>query len=312
MSEPPTAETLRLYSDGELPDDEARQVEEQLRQQPRLKARVAFERQLKQRVAQVMRAECPTVPAELTDRVRQALTDGEGLAGAGASRAIAGRVGGEAEPESRAWWRGPNRANFFAVAASLALVAGAVLFGILGPQIDTLRRQRTTNVAGEAAAAVAGEHVKATAGLTTMIEESRFRTRDEAWRGLGSFLDPSARVFDLSDLGYDFVMGSACEVPNCESGCHLFYFRSQGTPGLVSLHVVPDRGQCEVRVDSFGGSLPLDTGVIAQGPECQKDVLMWNHAGYSYLLVVCVSEDVPKVAKRMQEALLGLGSPPRG
>ncbi|MHC4217873.1 MAG: anti-sigma factor family protein [Planctomycetota bacterium] len=305
MSGQPTVRTIRLYCDGELSDAEARSFEQRMEQDPRLSGRVEFEQRLKERVDQVLRAGSPPVPTELADGMRQTLTR--------ESADVAGGIDGEATPETadRAWWSNPRRANLFAVAACLALVAGAVLFGILGPQIDTLRMSPTTSVTAEAAAAVAGEHVKATTGLPRMTQESSYRTPDDARRGLVEQLGVVPAIFDLREIGYEFVAGNTCDVPGCERGCHLVYRTSRGQPGIVTLHVVPDRGQIDVRHDASEGKLPLETGFIPQGPSCEKDVLVWNHEGFTYLLVACHSSDVTKVARHVQETLRGLPAPPR-
>jgi len=316
MSEPLTPTTIRLYCDGELPDEQARRVEEQLQQDPQLKARLEFEQQLKERVGQLMRADGVPLPAGLADRIGQALAAGGGtsrVSGAGGSRAVAGRIDAEPKPAhgSRAWWRGPNRANMFAVAACLALVIGAILFGIFGPPIDSLRVTGRTDAALEAAAAVAGEHVMTTTRPATAVEKARFHTLDEARRGLAPILGTPLEVFDLRDLGFEFLAGDPCEIPHCDQACHLLYKRSQGEPGLVSLHIAPDRGQFSVGGTADPGNLPLVTDVIPEGPACQKDVLMWTHGGRSYLLVACMSVDIRAIAARIQEALLAGEPAPR-
>ncbi|MHC4080599.1 MAG: anti-sigma factor family protein [Planctomycetota bacterium] len=303
MSEPLTAKTIRLYCDGELPDEQALQVEQRLQQDPDLRSQVETERRLKEAVVRVLRAD--GAPAGLVERARDV--------GAEETGAVVGRTDVEPKPAtaSRAWWRGPIRANFFAVAACLVLVIGAVLFGIFGPPIDSLQVRGVTDVAAEAAAAVAGEHVMTTADLPTIAAGMPYHTRDDAELGLAQLVGAAGRTFDLSDLGYAFVAGSACDVPHCARGSHLIYYRSEGVRGLVTLHIVPDRGQLQVGDNPFPGSLPFETDIVPEGPSCQKDVLVWNHEGLSYLLVVCVDDDVQPVAARMQEALQAAGPAPR-
>jgi anti-sigma factor RsiW len=294
MSDAPTARTIRLYSDGELPDQQARAFEEHLRQDPRLRDRVEFERRLRQHVGEVMRADRAPVPAGLSDRIREALAAGPPT--------LAGP----------AWWRGPNRANLFAVAACLALVAGAVLFGILGPPIDTLRARSAAEAAEEAAAAVAGEHVTSSAGLTALVANARFHTADEARAGLAPLIGPDSNIFDLSDIGYEFVAGDRCDIPNCPEACHLIFRKAGGAPGIATLHVVADRGQFAVMDNRFPGPMPCRTLVVPEGPRCQKNVLVWSYGGRAYLLVVCIDDDGPAVAARMQESLVRRETAPRG
>ena len=305
MSEPLTTRTMRLYCDGELPDEQARQVEQRLGQDPNLRSLVESERRLKEHVGRVMAADGSPVPAGLAEHVREP--------GVGETPAAPARIEVEPAPAtaSRAWWSGPHRANFFAVAACLVLVAGAVLFGILGPSIDSLRTRGMTDLSADAAAAVAGEHVMTTADLPTIVASMPYQTADDADRGLARFLGASGRTFDLRDLGYEFVAGTTCDVPHCPRGSHLIYYKSEGVRGIVTLHIVPDRGQIAVGDNPFPKPLPLSTDVVPEGSGCQKDVLVWSHGGHSYLLVVCVDHDVHRVAQRMQETLQAGGRAPR-
>jgi hypothetical protein len=270
MSEPLTARTIRLYCDGELPDEQARQVEQRLGQDPSLRSLVETERRLKEHVGRVMAADGSRVPAGLAGRVREP--------GVGETTATAARIEVEPAPAtaSRAWWSGPHRANFFAVAACLAV---------------------------DAAVAVAGEHVMTTANLSTIAASMPYHTADAADQGLAQFLGASRRIFDLRDLGYEFVAGSTCDIPHCERGSHLIYYKSEGVRGLVTLHIVPNRGQIAVGDNPFSKPLPVSTDVVPKGSGCQKDVLVWSYDGHAYLLVVCVDEDVHRVAQRMQETL---------
>ncbi len=289
MSNTPTPRTIRLYCDGELPEDEATRVERHLRDDPQLAAAVEFERKLKDRVGSVLNAETPPVPAGLADRVRTAGADVE----TGRKR------DGDASP--LAWWRSPARPNVFAVAASLALVAGAILFGVFGRPIDTWRGDRRVDVAGEAAAAVAGEHVTCAGDPGSLDARIEYRTPERAGMELAGFLE---QVPDLRAVGYEFAGGHACEVPHCDRGCHLFYVRRGDRPGLASLHIVPDRRQFRIEGDASLARLPITTDKIPENQRCRKDVLLWSHGNRCYLLVVCLAEDVRKVAEHMQEALL--------
>jgi anti-sigma factor RsiW len=297
MIDQPTAKTIRLHCDGELPDDEAREVERHLQRHPAAARGLAFERTLRERVGAVLRESA--LPDGLAERVRAAVAEGDGPQPATASRA---------------WWRSPNRANLFAVAASLALVVGAVLFGILGPQIDELRARAAPHLIVETAAAAAGEHVMAaTSGVPPGATGANAPDGglEDTSRVLAPFLDPSSKIIDLSDLGYEFASGHTCHLPNCEPGCHLFYRRADGKPGLVSLYVVPDHGQCAGLGDAFAGELPLPTGVVPESRGCQKDVLVWSYGGRTYLLVICIAHDLRGVVQRVQESLVGTGEPAR-
>ncbi|MHC4219403.1 MAG: anti-sigma factor family protein [Planctomycetota bacterium] len=302
MSDSPTANTIRLYCDGELPRAEAEQVEAQVAADPKLRARVDFERRLREHVGEALHG-AAAAPLDLADRVRTTVRQAD---------PVAGRVGvlPEARPARRPWWHAPRRANVFAVAASLTLVTAAVLFGIFGRPIDSWRGRSLVDVAAAAAAAVAVEHQSSTLSLGFTESGMPYRTIEETRKGLAPFVGGPAGVFDLRGVGYEFVGGSKCRVPHCEDGCHLYYRRVEGSPGLVSLHIVPDRGQFTLRGEAKIETLPLATDIVPENAGCSKDVLVWTHDNLSYLLVVCVSEDLTNVARRMQEALLAGGAAP--
>lgn len=297
MSDTPTAKVIRQYCDGELPREQTEEIEAHLRDHPEQEAWVAFERNLHDHVGSVMRADCPGAPPELRERVSTRIAE------------AAARDAADGEPLEggaiAAWWRGPMRANVFAVAACLALVAGAVLFGIFGRPIDSWQRPGLIDAVSEAAAAVASEHVTATTDPAAIEGKLAYHTPDRAARELAGLLRPAAGVFDLSDVGYEFYGGNMCDVPHCpEGGCHLIYRRAGERAGLVTLHIVPDLGQFALEGEGTAFDLPLAYDLIAEGPTCQKDVVVWTHADRAYLLVVCLAEDVEKVARRVQKALI--------
>ena len=131
---------IRLYCDGELDQEQVKQVEQHLQEHPEDRMLLKSERLLRERVGAVMNDACPSAPADLPQQIRARLHI--------------------AEPTGYAftrWLREPRRANVFAVAASLFLVASAILFGILGPRLDDQVTQQA--VPGQAIeAAVRGDH----------------------------------------------------------------------------------------------------------------------------------------------------------
>ena len=304
MSNAPTAKEIRLYCDGELSLPEAAAIELRLREHPQANALAGFEQDLKKRVATTLTG-CPAAPAGLTDRIREALA-GE-VETVGPDTLTADLPAAPPAPHRaphRAWWQAPLHANAFAVAASLVLVAGAVLFGIFGQPIDALRRQPLIDIASQAAAAVAAEHVVAVERLDGPVRAARYRTPQIAARELAGYLGEAGCVYDLSDLGYKFVGGDACEVPGCASGCHLIYMRTSGQPGLISLHVVPRSDRLQTHGTAGLNALPVPTDKIARDANCRMDVLVWNHGNRCYLLSVCIPNDAVRIALRMQEIQL--------
>lgn len=287
-----TSKHIRMYCDGELGPDEAARLEREILADPSRRAGVEFERKLRDRVRDVLRDE--PVPAGLSDRVRA-------LAGEARDPAAAT----PSQTRRRSWWQGPQRANVFAVAASLALVAGAVIFGVFGRPIDAWRPV-VFDAATAAAAAVAGEHADSATRGSALTRALPFATRDAATAGLAGPLGGSA-VADLEDLGYTFVGGAPCKVPRCELGCHLVYRRT-GDRALIFLHVVPEK--FAVRGESVSSHLPIPTDVVSRGPTCRMDVLIWNHGERSYLLTACAAQDLEMIAKRFQRPILGDPGPP--
>lgn len=288
MSDRSIPELIRLDCDGELDQAQARQLQRHLQAHPEDRKLVETERRLRERVGIVMTAACPSAPADLAERIRHRLETDEADV--------------EAEPAGYAfaqWLRGPRRANVYAVAASLVLVAGAVLFGILGPQIDD--RPTRAGQAIEAAASVAGEHVATTGSDGAMITYSSL---GEAQRLMEDHLDAALTVFDLGDAGYEFVGAKACDVPHCERGCHFLYRRQDRRPGLVSLHIVPDYGQFDLSEGQpFKGRLPLNSTLFPKNSGCPQDVIMFSDGKLVFLVVMCVSEDAMNVVWAMQGQL---------
>ena len=80
MPKRPSRDLLDLFSDGELSEQEACLVKECLRTHPEDRDHVAFERKLRRHVGQLMRAQCPSAPPGLEDRIREHL--GKRAAGA--------------------------------------------------------------------------------------------------------------------------------------------------------------------------------------------------------------------------------------
>ena len=288
MSDRSISELIRLDCDGELDQAQAEQLQRHLEAHPEDRKRVEAERRLRERVGIVMTAACPSAPADLAERIQHRLeTD---------------KAEVEAEPAGFSfarWLQGPRRANVFAVAASLFVVAGAVLVGILGTPIDD--QPTRVGQAVEAAASVAGEHVATTGSDGAMITYSSL---GEAQRLIEDHLDAALTVFELGDAGYEFVGAMECDVPHCERGCHFLYRRVGGVPGLVSLHIVPDRGQFDLSEGQpVKGELPLDSTLFPKTSGCPQDVIMFSDGKLVFLVVMCVSEDVMDVVWAMQGQL---------
>jgi hypothetical protein len=302
MSKAPTTRKIREYCDGELTEQEAASVARTLGENPELEAIADFERRLRQEVSEALSETAP--PSELADSIRQALA-AENDSPGWESETPATRPAVVVPHKPLRWtWRAPVQANAFAVAASLVLVVGAVLFGIFGQSIDSWR-SGTLDIAVEAAGAVAGEHVEAVRGP---MRAPRYDTPDQASEGLAQYLGSAGCVYDLSDLGYTFVGGDTCDVPHCQRGCHLVYKRTGGQPrGMITLHVLPEPRNLQIQGTAGLKKFPMATDVIGQNQGCPMDVLIWSYGKRCYLLSVCIAQDAEQIAVRMQEKLLAAG-----
>ena len=288
MSDRSISELIRLDCDGELDQAQAGQLQRHLEAHPEDRTLVESERRLRERVGVVMTAACPSAPGDMAERLQPRLGTDKAEVEAGPAGFSFAR-----------WLQGPRRANVFAVAASLFVVAGAVLVGILGTPIDD--QPTRVGQAVEAAASVAGEHVATTAPDGAMITYSSL---GEAQRLMEDHLDAALTVFDLGDAGYEFVGAMECDVPHCERGCHFLYRRQDRRPGLVSLHIVPDYGQFDLSEGQpFEGKLPLDSTLFPKTSGCPQDVIMFSDGKLVFLVVMCVSEDVMDVVWAMQGQL---------
>ncbi|MEE9130786.1 MAG: hypothetical protein V3T84_12265 [Phycisphaerales bacterium] len=293
MSDRSITELIRLDCDGELDQEQAKQLRRHLQEHPEDRKLVESERRLRERVGMVMTAACPSAPADLAERIQHRLGTAEADI--------------EAEPAGFSfarWLQGPRRANVYAVAASLVLVAGAVLVGIFGPQIDD--QPTRTGQAVEAATSVAGEHVDTALDNGRMLDSMMpYDSLTEAEIVMARYLDARLTAFDLRGAGYEFVGAMKCDVPHCERGCHFLYRRQDSTPGLVSLHIVPDHGQFDLSEGQpFEGELPLDSTLFPKNPGCPQDVIMFSDGTLVFLVVMCVSEHAMNVLHAMQGQLL--------
>ncbi len=287
-----------MYSDGELDPEQTVRMELELREHAQAAGCVEFERKLRERVCVVMTTEHPTAPQELAGRIRDEIRSVD----LPDVQAPSGPI--------RHLFRGPRHANVFAVAASLALVAGAVLVGIFAPPIDAWRAGSYGNQTRDAATHVAQEHAAAASAFGEVAASGfQHQALQTANATLGRPFGRPLQIAELDGLGYEFVGASQCEVPHCDSACHYLFRRSNG-PGLVSLHIVPDRGQFDMTEGMRIRSLPLGGMILPKKEACPMEVVVFSDGELAYLLVVCVADDLPQVAQRLQENLLAsAGSP---
>jgi anti-sigma factor RsiW len=282
-------EMIRAYVDGELSSDEAAALEERAAADPDVALRLRFEQGMRERVRRVM-TECST-PDDLAGTVRDAIAaDEEPIA---------------IETERRSWLAGPQRANVFAVAATLAVVAGAVLFGIFGRQIDTFRPNGPGGEITEIASFVADEHQRCAGRQESRDRKATWVVADEARARLGRHLGTDVEVFDLSALGYRFVGAGACHLPGRATSGHMIYTRSEPAPdgcpeSMVSVFVVPST--TPVDADLLLTLAPWEWTRAGEAPECSRRVGLSNDGTCLYYLVCCNEGDLGAVAELISQA----------
>lgn len=300
MNEPLKSNLIRQYSDGELSEEQSAQVEQYLQDHPEDKAIVDSERKLRSSIKTALIADCPNAPAGLEDKIKADFAN-------------------ESQEETyaysqKAWSFGPNKANVFAVAASIALVIGAVLFGIFGNPID--RPNMVVSRASEAAESVGMEHiyVATTKGCLEDMAGSGCNNsasaRKEYCTQLGSDNLPK---IDLSLAGYEFKNGMKCEVPHCETSYHLIYRQIKGR-GLVSIHIARDKSKnldLEDGGEPFESKTPLITSrfyldQVDMG-SYRPCVIAFRDSEFMYLVMTCIPKDTEQVINLIQASIVDQG-----
>jgi len=304
MSNHSITNLIRQYCDGELNDEQIAQVQKHLQAHPEDQAIIESERKLRKRIEAVVKADCPHAPAGLVDQIKSEFTKQS--------------VSSDSEEETyayspRSWSFGPNKANVFAVAASIALVVGAVLFGIFGNPID--RRNAVdvsqTTAAIEAAESVGLEHIKLATNRGSLDALMGCSSCDDArsayCRQLGSEDIPK---IDLSAAGYEFKNGMECAVPHCETSYHLIFSKSEGM-GLVSIHIARDTRNLNLDAgEPFDGKTRFKTSrfylnrkIMGQSP-C---VIAFRDDEIMYLVMACISSDTEQVIDLIQDSIVNQG-----
>ncbi len=298
MGEADTLRRIRLYCDGELGSAEAAQMERTLAADAGCSCRADFERRLRVHVGRVMSAGCPGAPPGLADRIRGDLA-GPAAHGDRPAAAAAGRAG------TRAWLRGPQRANALAVAATLAVVAGAILYGIFGRSIDEWGTP--PDLVAEAVPFVADEHVRVAGNPGTLHAKAVLPTPRDAADDLSAYLAAPVRVEELAErlapIGWRFVGGGHCGVPVGDHSGHLIFARQPGRgPAMLSVFMVPDRGGYQISTEQ--GLVPLTPGrwvrLCAERKIC-RDVAVYSDGHLVYFLVACYPAAMEGADRALEE-----------
>ena len=288
-----------LLCDGELAPHEAEALKRLLESDPCQRSRVEFQRGLRRRVAAVLQIGCEPPPG-LADHVRRSLAE-----------TLPQNESTEESPRRSfvlSWLRGPTRANVFAVAASLALVAGVVLVSIRLPSIDEWGRSARLDLVSEVVPFVAGEHIRCAGSTLTRMEKAQYKSPAKAASKLSDWLGSPVQVVGMTEnlrrAGWKFLGGGHCGVPVQERSAHLIYARqdlSQG-PAMLSIFIVPDDGGYAV----WGDGAPLKPGAIIElprGSDLDREVTIYSDGTLIYFMVACYSGALDGVPTAVEDAL---------
>lgn len=297
MIDPSLTHIIRQYCDDELAPAEARAFEEKLASDPALKRAVENEKRLCECVCRCLNAKrTSSTPADLESRVRAALRE----AGAAAATHTTTESTHRTTIAQPTW-----RINYLAVAAAVTLVVGAVLFGILFPNIDSIRPANDTvaqaGVLSNIGAFVSDEHDRSS-GTKNSLE---IASPDDMSHQLSQALHSRVTCIDLSEFGYQFCGGAKCGAMPCGGSSGRMLFKRvnengeiQGGPN-ISLFFVPretlsdyltrDQQRKWVKVSNLEG-------------KCSHQVLLLDYpdSGLVYFLVTCD----PKMLEPASESVL--------
>jgi hypothetical protein len=295
----PTARDLRQYADGELPPLEARRVAEAVEADPRLREAVDFEQRLRSRVRSVMEAEAQT-PPWLSGAIRRRLAAVEAGPAAASSPPRRGA-------SIAAWLRGPRKARPLAVAASLAIVAGAVLLGIFGRPIDEWRKQ-PIDLVDVGAPFVASEHERCAGSADARSTKATFRDALQAEERLGSWVGgrvpAESIVASLSRVGWGFFGAGYCEVPVSNHAGHLMFIQSDPAPAMLSVFVVPDQNRFTVRTREGSRPLPPHQWIrVVPGRNTSREVSIYSDGVVVYIMAACYAAALDDAERALESAI---------
>lgn len=304
---------IRTYSDGELSETQAAEVERVLARDEQLRKLVEFERRLKDRVGQVMRSESIQAPAGLAQRVRAALSTIENETSATNEsplpvRADAGDALTRLKPRPVSPWNlaallaGPQRVNVFAVAACLVLVSGAVLVGIFGRPIDTYSRPQL-NMLTQAAEYVSREHSRCAGDERALHEKIKYEDAESAAAGLARHLGAPVLVPDLSKLGYEFQGGGPCQVPGDVRSGHLMYrkVRPDGRTPMVSIFIEPNHHQFVVYDGDMRRDLVPNMAFEFSASQACRPFMVFTDGPLVYFVTACDVRDLDGVKEVVKQ-----------
>jgi anti-sigma factor RsiW len=277
-------ERVRQFVDGELPPQGAAEFERALATDEDLRNLVAFEQSLRVNVARQMQASVPAAPLALRSAVREAIaaTRPHPVSAADADTGVIARI-----------FAGPRRANVFAVAACLLIVAGSVIVGLFGDEwgfglrgpVSGSSSEVRVDVMAITAQHAGREHGRCMSNADALNMKMHYRDSEEIQSNLSGRLGVRVPIFDLSGIGLDLVGGGECSLgPLPRSTVHLMYRDRAGRGGL-SVFLQPNRGQYG-EMENF-----LETGMVYMPkdlPDCGgESTCMLTDGRIVYIIRAC-------------------------
>ncbi len=287
---------IRQYVDGELSAEHTAEFERAMAERLDLQHAVEFERQLRQAVSSAMSSD--QAPAALHDAVLRGLDEAEAAGDSSVSSAepaVAARISGGGVLSN------PSRANLFAVAASLALVVGAIMFGLWVPQIDNWGRTDSLAVSQlEVPSYFSQEHCASADMGGELGAGLAFRDVASATIGLSEMLSRPVTIFDLTDVGYEFTYAAECKV--CEGDDRvtgrIMYERTTAQGSVyASIFLVP----VEYGIGADANSAGWESAATLE--ECRTRVVRHRDDRFVYYLTACDLRDFERLEAHLLQLM---------
>ncbi|TVQ54888.1 MAG: hypothetical protein EA377_04545 [Phycisphaerales bacterium] len=308
---------LRAYCDGELEAADRDQVERLLAERPEARTFVEADQRLRERVDVAIGRD--VAPASLRADIQAMLVADAVQSETVQSETTASSVATATEPAAdtpaESWldaliarFLRPKQVSFAAVAVVILAVATVVGIGMFGTPIDEIRpadRPVSGTVASDVAQWVVEEHNRCSSDQSVLEKKLSVHRMDQAVVRLGEFFNiDQAYIFDLSDVGYEFVGMGFCEAHEQNPAAHLVY-RAEACETNPSRHVSIFVVPAENIVLSEGCS-KLQLGQwnhVYTGRKCRKEVLLANESDLAYFLICCSRDDTQQVASLIGSTL---------
>jgi hypothetical protein len=321
MADELTITQILAYADGELPAEQARQVEAHLARNPAVRRLIEADGKLRAQLAHVMQ---PTPAASemtaMADRIRAAavgridqptVNEVRVARAATASSAAPGESSLSLLDRIAGFFSGsahrPRQVSFLSATAVIVLITAIVLIGIFGQPLDHYEGGAPIpgSLLTEAAEHVSKEHDRCAGCYDAMMEKVVAVTEEEAISHLQAHLGVElVTIFNLTDLGYRFVGYGPCAMPGARTSAHLIYAREvpDEQPSTLSIFIVPNEGQyareCRGRRKSDGR-----WSGICGGPGCGKSILHGSDDSLVYFIACRHADLVDAVSREICQSL---------